>query len=113
MALCQGEGPIRRGGGGGAGRWSPGEPLGSAHAGSHMQPAQASGHPHKQVDLLQCSDNAGLSAGCPAYQIPELVCLVAIWVQDLGAETPARGRGEAAGGHSQPSVRAQEHEGPL
>lgn len=42
VALCQGEGPIRRGSGGGAGRWSTGEPLGPAHAGSHTQPQASS-----------------------------------------------------------------------
>lgn len=59
--------------------------MGPAHAGSHMQPAPASGLQHKQVDLLQCGDSAGLPTGCPAYQTPKLVCLVAIWGQDLGA----------------------------
>lgn len=109
MALCQGEGPIRRGSGGGAGRWSTGEPLGPAHAGSHMQPQATS-----TSRWTYC--NAVTMLGCLLGAPPTGPLSWCVWWQS-GGRTQAQRLQPGAEGRwrvgTVPSGRTQEHKRPL
>lgn len=90
-----------------------GEPSGPACQG---RPHATTSYQCQRVHSTPCGDNAGRWRGSLSPQEPtwyhacqtlKPVCPSEFWVWDLGAQTPARCRGEVEGGHGVPG-RTQE-----